>query len=422
MHRPASTPSAAETVRIARVGAEGDGDAGGFFVPFTLPGELVSAHRAGSRGSLVEIMEPSAERVAPPCPHFGTCGGCALQHWQDAAYIDWKSGLLRAALTRAGFDDPPVAPIARTGPHERRRVDLAVRRVQGGGIAIGLHRMASGDVFDMTACTVMHPALFELIAPLRELLRGLALLKREGSALLNLLDTGPDLLLRSDAEPGTVDRARLAAFAQSHGIPRICWARGDGAPETVAMLSPASLSLSGVTVTPPPGGFLQASRAGEQAIIDAVLAGLPDRLPAKARAAELYAGCGTITFALARRLRVSAFEGDWATHAALNAGAGSTSGRVMTVRRDLLRQPLSAKELAPFAAVILDPPHMGAAVQIAEIAASRASRVIYVSCNPSALARDASVLRAAGYKLLSATPIDQFLWSARLESVCVFSR
>lgn len=406
--------------RITRVGAEGDGVADGpLYVPFTLPGELVRCVPHGKRATLDEVVEPSPERVAPPCPHFGTCGGCALQHWQDDSYVAWKTGLLRSALARAGFDDPPLAPIVRTGAGERRRVDLALRRAQG-GVTVGLHRMGAGDVFDMTACTVMHPALFALVEPLRALLHGLALLKREGSALLNLLDTGPDLLLRTDAEPGTVDRARLAEFARAHGLPRIAWARGDGPPEPVATLGPASTSMSGVAVAPPPGAFLQASRAGEDAIVAATLAGLPGKLFAKSRVAELYAGCGTITFALARRVGVSAFEGDAAAFAALHAATPGT--RATAERRDLARQPLSAKELGKFAAVLLDPPFAGAATQVAQIAASGVARVIYVSCNPAALGRDAALLRSAGYALLSAAPIDQFPWSPRLESVCVFGR
>ncbi len=175
---------------------------------------------------------------------------------------------------------------------------------------------------------------------------------------------------------------------------------------------------------PPPGAFLQASEAGEAAIIAAVLAGLPDKLTARTRIAELYAGCGTLSFALAPHARISAYEGDAATFGALQEAASRAglSGRVDAMRRDLARQPISAKELAPFAAVVLDPPHTGASAQIGQIAASSVRTVIYVSCNPATLGRDAQVLREAGYSLTAATAIDQFLWSVRLESVSVFRR
>ena len=153
-----------------------------------------------------------------------------------------------------------------------------------------------------------------------------------------------------------------------------------------------------------------------------MLNGLPEKRTGKTRIAELYAGCGTLTFALAGQVRVSAFEGDAATVAALQQAINQSgqAGRIEATHRDLARQPLSAKELAAFAAVVLDPPHNGAAAQIAQIAAAGTRTVIYVSCNPATLSRDAATLRTAGYRLAAATAIDQFLWSARLESVAVF--
>jgi 23S rRNA (uracil1939-C5)-methyltransferase len=170
-------------------------------------------------------------------------------------------------------------------------------------------------------------------------------------------------------------------------------------------------------VLAPPGAFLQASREGEAAIIAAVQEGLPAR---SRRIADLYAGLGTLSFALAARGSVAAFEGDATAHAALSVAAGGT--RVRAVRRDLARQPLQPGELAAFDAVVLDPPFAGAAAQCTAIAASDVRHVAYVSCNPAALARDARTLREAGFALLSAVPIDQFLWSAELECVAHFAR
>jgi 23S rRNA (uracil1939-C5)-methyltransferase len=158
--------------------------------------------------------------------------------------------------------------------------------------------------------------------------------------------------------------------------------------------------------------------------VAAVLAGLPEKLAPRARIGELYAGSGTLTFALAQRARVAAYEGDGPALTALKEAVnrGGLAGRVEGFARDLAQGPLLEAELAGFACVVLDPPHAGAAAQVARIAASAVKRVVYVSCNPAALGRDAGVLRGAGFRLLSAVPIDQFLWSARLESVCVFGR
>jgi 23S rRNA (uracil1939-C5)-methyltransferase len=416
---------------VEAMGGAGDGiarlpDGGTCFLPLALPGDRLRARPTGRRGEamLAEIealLGPSVDRVSPPCPHFAACGGCALQHWADAPYDEWKRGRLAEALSRAGFPDAPVAPLARTPPGTRRRADLALRRGPG-GITLGFHARGSGSVVDLVTCAVLDPRLVALFAPLRGVLRGLGALKREGSAVLNLLDTGPDLLLRTDGMLDAAGRTALAAFATAQGLPRIAWARGNAPPETAAQIGPAQLRFGEAVVSPPPGAFLQASPAGEAAIIDAVLAGLPERLPPRAAIAELYAGLGTLSFALASRGRVTAYEGAAEAVAALAAAAGKAGARIQAVRRDLTRQPLAAPELKPFAVVVLDPPFAGAAEQVALLARAAVPRIIYVSCNPAALARDARPLQQAGYRVVAARPVDQFLWSPHLEAVVAFAR
>ncbi len=393
------------------------------YLPYVLPHEEVRSSGLTRRGQgwrgAAEILAPSMERQLPPCPHFGACGGCMLQHWQDAPYLDWKAGQIQAALARAGFPDAILAPVARTPPGDRRRIDLALRR-DGAAVLVGLHRHRDTEVIDLQTCLVMEPALVALLAALRRTLPGIAGLHRTGSALVNVLDGGIDLLLCTDAPLTPADRTSLTALAQQNGICRIAWALGGGRPETACQIAPAVIALSGVTVAPPPGGFLQASRAGAAAITAAVVAGLATPRSGRSTVVELFAGCGTLTFALAQRGRVVAYEGDPAAHAALR---GAAAGRgVDAILRDLTRQPLAAKEFTGAAAIVLDPPFAGAAAQMPGIAASGVARVIYVSCNPAALARDARMLREAGYAFVAATPIDQFLWSAAVESVCVFER
>jgi 23S rRNA (uracil1939-C5)-methyltransferase len=424
---------AAPELRIARIGAAGDGvatlpDGTPVFVAGALPGERVRVRLLGRRGegraaAVTAVIEPSPDRVPPPCPNFDRgCCGAVLQHWADAPLAAWRRGRLAEALERAGFSDPEVAEPRGTPPGARRRTDFALRRRPDGSVAAGLHESGGAALLDLSPCRIMDPRLLALIEPLRAVLRGLSALRREGSAVINLLDTGPDLLLRTDGALDAAGRAALAGFAAAHGIPRIAWARGDGAPETAAQHSPVAIRFAGVEVAPPPGAFLQASPQGEAAIVGAVLAGLPERLPARARIADLYAGIGTLTFPLATRTRVAAYEGAAEAVAALDAAARRSGERVEARRRDLARQPLSAAELGAFVAVVLDPPYAGAAPQVAAIARAGVPRVIYVSCNPAALTRDARALRGAGYRLLAATPIDQFLWSPHLEAVAVFAR
>ena len=413
------------------VGADGDGigthpDGSRLYVPLTVPGDSVSVRPLARRGDgwaaeIDTLLEPGPERREPVCGHFGVCGGCTSQHWDETAYLAWKTDRLAAALRRAGFDEPAVAPIVRGSPGTRRRMDLAVRRGEG-TLAVGLHRARGTDIVDLTECAVLHPALFALIAPLRVVLSTLGAIRREASVVVNLLDSGPDILLRTDGDLITRDRTKLTDFARTHDLPRISWAFGTGLPEAVCVLRPPLTSLSGVSITPPPGAFLQATREGEAAIVAAVLDGLPAKQTARARALELFAGCGTISFALADRIRVLAIEGDEALvsacHNAINQAG--LMGKVEVRRRDLARQPFMAKELSAFSVVVLDPPHAGAAAQMPLIAQSKVATVIYVSCDPVSLGRDAAVLRGAGYRLEKVTPIDQFLWSARLEAVAVF--
>lgn len=416
---------------VTALGAAGDGfarlpDGGSCFVPRSLPGEALTARALRRRGDgwfadLETVHRASPDRIAPPCRHFAACGGCALQHWADAPYAEWKRAKLVEALSRAGFADAPVGPLLRTPPRARRRADLALRRQPGGGVTLGFHARVGGAIVDLRTCEVLDPRLVALFDPVREALRGFSALKREGSAVLNLLDTGPDLLLRTDGALDAAGRSRCAAFASAHGIPRVAWALGNAAPEMAAQHGPAAIRFGDAVVHPPPGAFLQASPAGEAAILDAVLDGLPERLTARAAIAELHAGIGTLSFALAERARVTAFEVSAEAVGALAAAAGRTGARITAVRRDLARQPLLAAELKPFAAVVLDPPFAGAPEQVPLLARARVPRVVYVSCNPAALARDARTLKEAGYRVLSAVPVDQFLWSPHLEAVVAFS-
>jgi 23S rRNA (uracil1939-C5)-methyltransferase len=412
---------------VARLGSAGDGVAdtpdGPLHIPRALPGETVTARPAGRGQAVIETVEtPSPNRVAPPCRHFAEgCGGCALQHWDLGAQSRWKRDRLVEALARAGFPDAPVAETIATPPDSRRRADLALRRRPDGSVAIGLHARGSAEILDLRECHVLRPDLFALLAPLRVLARRLTALSREGSAVVNMLDSGPDLLLRTDKPLDATGRRLLAAFAAQLGLPRIAWAQGDGVTETAAQSGPVRLDLSGVEVAPPPGAFLQASREGETAIVAAVMAGLPAKLPVRPHLLDLYAGIGTLSFPLSARGRVTAMEGSAEAVAALDAAARKAVARVQAVKRDLARQPLLPAELKAFDAMVLDPPYAGAADQVAQVARSALRHLVYVSCNPVALARDAAVLKDAGFAVTAATPVDQFRWSAHVESVVHFA-
>ncbi|HTQ70697.1 MAG TPA: class I SAM-dependent RNA methyltransferase [Acidocella sp.] len=352
------------------------------------------------------------------CIHFGVCGGCASD---DRNQPD-KRALLVNALARAGYAGAEVAPLLQVPLHTRRRVDLAATR-KGAEITLGLHRARSDEVVDMQECALLRPEFLLLLPPLRTLLRSLQGFRREASLVINWLDNGPDILLRHDATLTQPDRTRLIEFAKTHGAPRISVAAPKQAPEPVIIQRPPTLRFADVAVTPPPGGFLQASPDGEAAIVAAMLAGLP-KLRNKSRIVELFSGCGTLSFALVAHARLEAYEGDEeaATAADKAARTAGLAGRMTVARRDLHRRPLLTQDFRGVDAVVLDPPFAGAGAQTKFLACAGVGRIIYVSCNPDALAHDAALLRHAGYEVLAATPIDQFPYSANVESVVVFAK
>ena len=416
------------TLDVSEIGARGDGiawQAGErIYLPFAAPGDRVTA-RLGERrgdgrvGEIVTLLHKGA-RQEPSCPHFGRCGGCALQHVSPPAYAEAKLSWLLAALRHRGLPTDAVAPLATLPPGTRRRARLAMRRPRGAPSAeIGFHQRASHRIVDMAACAVLHPKLIALVAPLRGLAASVLAPGGAGAASLTLADSGVDLLLELDAAPQLAALEALAAFAETHDLARLGWRAGrEAAP--VALRRPVRISFGGVPVDLPEECFLQASVEADLLLTDRVLAGSG----AADAIADLYAGIGTFSFALAARARVYAAEGDAASLAALRAAAARAGlqTRVTAEQRDLEAHPLTAEELAGFDAVVFDPPRAGARAQSARLAASRVPTIVAVSCHPASFSRDARTLVDGGYRLVSVEPIDSFIWSPHLELVARFTR
>ncbi len=423
-------------VTIDEIGARGDGiaaleDGKKLFVPFTVPGDRIRARLSkprpdGFAGRLATLISPGPGRATPPCGHFGTCGGCGLQHLDDAHYNAWKSGLVAQALARQGVAAGIVRPLWVTPRASRRRADFtAVRRKAD--VVLGFNARASHQVVDLAECKVLRPEIFRLVAPLRELFLNLLTPAESAEAIVTLTDSGLDLLLLTGAQLGINRRERLASFAAAQDLARIARrhpkARGT---EIVVERRPVRVrfdhgSAGLVSVPFPPGGFLQASEEGEAVLRRAVHEALG---PAQ-RVIDLYAGCGTFAGPLAAEGRqVHAFDQDRDAVAALDAAFRAAAGRWRgsAIERDLDRRPLGPDELGRTEGVILDPPRAGASTQAEQLAASEVERIAYVSCNPASFARDAGMLVAGGYGLDWVQPVDQFLWSPHLELVGAFSR
>jgi 23S rRNA (uracil1939-C5)-methyltransferase len=416
-------------LEIEAMGDGGDGvaTAGGkrYFVPYTVPGDRVRVRVAGRRGDAVaaEVIERLADgpqRVTPPCAHFGDCGGCALQHLDDDAYGGWKRQRVFTALARRGLGDVAVEAVARTPPGVRRRATfLAVRRKRG--TAMGFRAPSSHRVVELTECPLLEPSLVALLEPLAGLFTALLDPGQRAEAELALVETGIDLVLAAPREPDLSRRERIAAFADEHDLAQVSWRHGDDEePELMVRRRPPRAVFGGVTVDLPAGAFLQPSAAGEALLVAGVMAATAGAT----RIADLYAGCGAFTFALAGRASVHAVEGIAAMVAAINGAAGRAglAGRVTAEARDLERLPLLADELDGFDAVVFDPPRGGARRQAEALAVSAVATVVAVSCHPGSFARDARILVDGGYAIERVAPVDQFLWSPHVELVAVFRR
>ena len=357
------------------------------------------------------------------CPHFGTCGGCSLQDLALDVYSAKKRDAVIAALKRAGVEAQVEAPVI-VPPRSRRRAVFKIKSLAE-GLHIGFHAAKSHTVIDMHHCDVLTPGLFALVGALRQKLEPLFGVGEAGELHVTESDTGFDCALRWRAHLTPTLRAALSSALSGLGIARLTMGR-----ETVFETAQPAVILGGVKVLLPPNPFLQPTAEGEAALQARVV-----EITGRAkRVADLFAGCGTFALPLARKARVHAVEQDAPALAALAAAAkhysiAASGGRggpglkpITTEARDLFKLPLTLGELAPYDAVVLDPPRAGAEAQARALAKSKVPVIVYVSCDADSFAHDAALLIAGGYKIGSVTPIDQFLWSSHIELVAGFTR
>ncbi|HUG61776.1 MAG TPA: TRAM domain-containing protein, partial [Methylomirabilota bacterium] len=369
---------------IDRLGHRGDGvaDVAGrsVFVPFALPGERVEVEIDGDRAWTVAILTPSPDRVLPPCPHFGTCGGCALQHLSPPAYAAFKRRIVVDALADRGLS-PDVGEAILTPPGARRRATFA-GIMAGKDPLVGFNARGSHRIVPIATCPVSLPALLGARPALEAITRLLQPRKTAIDLSVTVTTAGFDVAV-SSVHARDLDRYRLPLIdlAGAHDLARlsVAW-------EVVVERRPPVVTIDGVPVVAPPGGFLQASAEAEKAIAGLVV----EAAGGARRIADLFAGVGTFALRLARTATVYAAEGDKGAAAALDRAMRSMTGRgrITVEARDLARRPLVEKELDAFDAVVFDPPRAGAAEQSAWIAKSKVPTVVAVSCGPATLARD----------------------------------
>ena len=402
-----------ELVEISHLGAQGDGVVeraeGPLFVPGGLPGETWCF---GAGEPTRKTASP--DRQKPVCQHSSECGGCVAQHMAPVLYEAWKMEALTNAFSHRGIEVTPEK-LCGVGLGKRRRTTFGFQR-SANGVAFGYHRAASNEIVNISECPVLVSKIASVLADLREISSTFAVAKKIGRMTVTELDDGLDIAIEAasrDLSP--TERNELTKRAVSIGAVVFTF---NGVP--VVETGSAVLTINGARLSAPPDVFLQATSD-----VEVMVSEMMSRATKRAKcAADLFCGIGTFTFPLAKRAKVTAFDGNKAAISGLCDAIKRNQGYkpIVAQQRDLFRDPLSVRELRAFDTVVINPPRAGALEQCKRLANSDVRTIFMVACSPATLARDARELLDGGYELASLTPIDQFVFSAHLESVAVFVR
>ena len=398
-----------------------------FFIPFTLPDEIVVVkptlfNSEGVRANLVEIKSPSPKRIDPKCEHFFQCGGCLLQHWNFEDYTSWKFEKISLPILKIS-PTTMIKKIKTSSIKSRRHAKFKAKKYKSNTI-IGFNEYRSKFITKIKECLIIESKLQRFIHDLEKPLHKLLGIGDEIDVHANLLDNGIDLLISGIDK---IDYHKLNIFVDAiskSSVIRFHRKLKDNTNEllfTKDLSSLSNKSFSSITF-PPPGGFLQATIEGENAILESVMLGLNENKKTKL-ICELFCGSGTITLPLLKKTyQIHAFELDKESLISLDIAAkkGSFGNRVKTKVRDLKNFPLTSDELSKYDAIIVDPPRSGAKLQFLNIARSNVSIIVSISCNVNTFVRDAKLLIESNYELKWVQPIDQFLFSAHVELVAIF--
>lgn len=406
------------------------------FITGALPGESVRfrytrSHSQYDEGVVLEVESPSPDRVVPACPHYGYCGGCSLQHLASPAQVAHKQQWLLDSLARVGRVEPArvLAPLTGEPWGYRRKARLGVKFVTAKSrVLVGFRERDKPYVADLGRCEVLHPRVGSLLPELGRVIGALSIRDRVPQIEVAVGDDAVALSVRVLAQPDEADLECLRAFARGHDLQLYLQ---PGGPDSTWLLWPAeaalhySLPAHGLVLEFQPWHFTQVNSGINRQMVDLSLELLD--LSGRDRVLDLFCGLGNFTLALARNAqRVVGVEGDaglvqWAWHNARRNGVEN----VEFYATDLAVDAADARWLqgGAFDRVLLDPPRSGAAEVMPRVAGLGAARIVYVSCHPATLARDAGILvHEHGYRLEAAGVMDMFPHTAHVESIALFAR
>ncbi|MFD1801990.1 23S rRNA (uracil(1939)-C(5))-methyltransferase RlmD [Mixta tenebrionis] len=398
------------------------------FVSGALPGEqvevaLLEDKRHYARGRAQRILQPSPERVAPRCRWFGTCGGCQQQHASQTLQQQSKADALAHLLTRETGRQTTVDEIIGDAAYGyRRRARLGLQyQAKTQTLQMGFRKVASSELVSIDCCPILQPELESLLLPLRECLASLQAVRRLGHVELVRADNGPLMVLRHLDPLSAADRQKLERFSYQHGL-ALFLAADSEQTEQVSGDWPCYQSHQ-LRLTFNPRDFIQVNDAVNQKMVAKALAWLD--LQPQDRLLDLFCGMGNFTIPAAKIAGnvvgvegVAALTARGAYNARLN-GLENITFFHENLEEDVTRQPWAAHG---FDKVLLDPARAGAGGVMQHIAKLAPQRVVYVSCNPTTLARDSQVLLSAGYRLERVAMLDMFPQTSHLESMVLFSK
>ena len=406
------------------------------FIHGALPGEEVrfhytACHSQYDEGELEAIITPSPERVAPRCGHFGVCGGCSLQHLAPEAQLRYQQQWLLDNLRRIARVEPEewLEPVQGPAWGYRHKARLGVKHVpKKGKVLVGFRERSGSFLADLQRCEVLHPRIGGLLDQLGALIGQLSIHNRLPQIEVAVGDDTAALSFRVLAPPSPADKTLLCDFGQRHELHIYLQT---GGPETTALLWPETaaplyyrLREFELELAFMPYHFVQINPAINRWMVQQAVELLAVR--EDERILDLFCGLGNFTLALARQAHeVVGIEGNrelvaWAQRNAAGNGIGNVHFYAADLTQDLSRHPWAQ---GPYDKVLLDPPRTGALAVLPLLAAARARRVVYVSCHPATLARDAGELvHRFGYRLLCAGIMDMFPHTGHVESIALFER
>jgi len=415
-----------EQVVIDAIGGLGDGmgriDGKPVFVPKSCAGDTVSVRiihetKEAMRAQIERVLVAGPQRVSPPCPHFFACGSCSLQQLSTTAYEGFKRKVVGDALSHGGFADTSFDMLFLPAA-SRRRVEFQLHH-EAGRTKLAYFGLRGHNKVAVDSCLIITPALQALMNPLAQGLSTLPFVAHLRSVNLTETPAGIDATLAL-AVPVKDVQAALETLGRKLGLARLSTRLGEGKPQVVYAQSEVVVTLGDYDVPLPPDAFLQAAEEAQSRLTQFLI----DNISNSTYIIDLFCGIGTYSLPLAASARVHAAELHGGSIDGLNATIKryNLAQKLSAEARDLFKAPFSATELSRFDCAVINPPRAGAKAQAEALADSGIKRVLMVSCNPGSFARDAKILKNAGFTLTHALGIDQFVWSPHLEIAACFQR